>query len=43
MSKQVSVTMKKITYSKYKTGINYTDENKLFKAKKRCVSLSLPK
>ena len=37
MSKQVSVTMKKKSDSKYKTGINYTEENKLFKVKKRCV------
>ena len=35
--------MKKISYSKYKIGINYNEENKLFKVQKRCVSLTLHK
>ena len=35
--------MKKINYSKYKIGINYNEENKLFKVQIRCVSLSLHK
>ena len=35
--------MKKMSYSKYKIGINYNEENKLFKVQKRCVFLSLHK
>ena len=35
--------MKKISYSKYKIGINYNEENKLFKEKKRYVFLILYK
>ena len=29
--------MKKISYSKYKKGISYNEENKLFKVQKVCV------
>ena len=42
-TKQLSITMKKISYLKYKTGINYNEENNLFKVHKRYVFLSLHK
>ena len=32
--KQASITMTKIIYSKYKIGINYDEENKLFKVQR---------
>ena len=35
--------MKKINYSKYKTGINYNEGNNLFKVQKRYVFVSLHK
>ena len=35
--------MKKISYSKYKIGISYNKENKIFKVQKRCVFLILHK
>ena len=34
-TKQVSIIMKKISYSKYKIGINYNEGNNLFKVQKR--------
>ena len=39
----ISVTIKKTCYSNYKIGINYNEENKLFKVQKRCVFLILRK
>ena len=35
--------MKKISYSKYKIGISYNEESKVFKVQKRCVFLILHK
>ena len=43
ITKQVSITIKKLGYSKYKTDINSSEENKLFKVQKRCLLLSLQK
>ena len=41
LSSQLSITMKKISYSKYKIGINYNEENKLFKEEKFKVQIGI--
>ena len=43
-TKQVSITVKKISYSKDKAGINYNEENKLFKVLEVCaLEVCVPK